>query len=135
MSRRPLSSAGASAAVSSSLSRVPAAEVAARGDAARAPWLVALVRADAAAADADDAGAAASGHLLEALRALAGDWQSRVGFAWADVDEAPAAMDDLRVFHVPELLLFADGRLLERGEGELSPSQLAAWLEHALGRR
>lgn len=138
MSRRPAAPASSPLASSSALPRVPAAEVASRGAAADEPWLVALVRPalpGAGGPDPDDAATTASAHLLAALRELAGGWQSRVGFGWADVDEAPAAMDDLRVFHVPELLLYADGRLLERGEGEMTPTHLAAWLEHALARR
>ena len=49
-----------------------------------------------------------------------------------DIDADPARMDDLRVFKVPELIVWAGGAVVERTEGGIDAAGARDLLVHAL---
>jgi thioredoxin 1 len=46
------------------------------------------------------------------------------------IDEDEELVDQYRLFTLPTLILFRDGREVARREGPLSPVALAAWISH-----
>lgn len=57
---------------------------------------------------------------------LAGEWGGRIKVVKVDVDHSPAPAMDYRVMSVPTLLLFKDGRELERMVGYKPKDQIVA---------
>lgn len=51
-----------------------------------------------------------------------------------DADENPAVMQAFGIQSIPTLLLFADGRLVDRVTGALPKPQLMAWVQRHLTR-
>lgn len=76
-----------------------------------------------------------SEELLASLERLAGEFSGRLELGRVDIDADPALMDALRVFKVPELIVYADGRIVERSEGSLDVDQGRQLLEYALAGR
>ena len=72
--------------------------------------------------------------LLGALSALPAEWEQKLTRVCIDVDEDPERMDALRVFKIPEMMLYASGRIVERSEGEQDLESLQAWLNYTLSR-
>lgn len=60
---------------------------------------------------------------------LSREMAGRVAFAKVNADENPGVMDAFGIQGIPTLLLFADGRLVDRVTGALPKPQLAQWLE------
>lgn len=88
------------------------------------PLLVCFTRKDFAPAE----------RLLTALSGLPAEWEEKLTRVCIDVDEDPERMDSLRVFKIPELMLYASGRVVERSEGEQDLESLQAWLRYSLSR-
>ncbi len=72
--------------------------------------------------------------LARALSALPKDLAARIDTLGVDADEEPRLCDELRVKKIPELLVFVDGRLVERAAGALDPIEAASFIEDALAR-
>lgn len=72
--------------------------------------------------------------LVRAVSAMPHDVKSRVEAVAIDVDDEPRLCDELRVRRVPELLVFVDGKLVQRTEGVLDPTEAASFVEDALAR-
>lgn len=72
------------------------------------------------------------GPIVEQLsREMAG----RVAFAKLNVDSSPQASQAFGIQSIPTLLVFRQGRLVDRIVGALPKPQLAAMIERHLGRR
>ena len=69
--------------------------------------------------------------IAPALHDLAGEMMGRVRIAKLNVDENPRTHAELRVSGIPTLVLFKDGREVDRQIGALPPSALRAWIEKA----
>ncbi len=75
--------------------------------------------------------------LLAALEAMPDEIAGRVESVKIDIDADAGAdaetIDELRIFKVPELILFgADGRIVERTEGEMNAEQVAELFTYVL---
>jgi thioredoxin-like negative regulator of GroEL len=78
------------------------------------------------------AGSAPSDTLATALEAIRPDLAERVDRVRVDMDEDKALMDELRIFKVPELFVYAEGQIVERTEGEMSTEQVEELLDYVL---
>jgi thioredoxin-like negative regulator of GroEL len=72
--------------------------------------------------------------LSRALSALPAHLAARIDTLGVDADSEPRLCDELRVRLIPELLVFVDGRLVERAAGALDPIEAASFIEDALAR-
>ena len=70
--------------------------------------------------------------LLEACAQVPAAVAGRYSFVAIDVDRDAARLDQLRIHKVPELILYASGRIVERSEGAMSAAELEALLEYVL---
>lgn len=66
---------------------------------------------------------------------LAKEMAGRVTFAKVDADTNPAIMGAFGIQGIPTLLVFQDGRLVDRVTGALPKAALAARLERTVARR
>jgi thioredoxin 2 len=71
--------------------------------------------------------------ISPALEAVARRQRGRLKLVKVNVDENPATARRFGVQGIPTLLLFRDGRLVDRSVGARGPDQLEAWIEGALG--
>jgi thioredoxin-like negative regulator of GroEL len=71
---------------------------------------------------------APSDALLAAVQAA-----GRVEVVSLDVDASPSSMDRWRIFKIPELLLVAGGRIVERTAGEMTAAQVRALYDEVFG--
>jgi len=69
--------------------------------------------------------------LAPMLEQLAGELNSRVKFAKADVDDMKDVAAYYDVTGVPTLMLFNDGKNVDKMVGMTSARQLRTWLENA----
>lgn len=106
------------------ISYMKAAQLAKTVASAPKPLLVCFTRRDFAPSD----------RLRTALHALPAAWEQKLSRICIDVDEDPETMDALRVFKVPEMMLYANGRVVERAEGEHDVEALESWLHDSLSR-
>jgi thioredoxin 1 len=60
------------------------------------------------------------------LEKLASGWGERVRIGKVDVDQSPELVASLRVMSVPTLILFMDGKEVQRSTGYLPPDRLLA---------
>jgi thioredoxin-like negative regulator of GroEL len=107
------------------LERLAAGQLLGRAKSSDAPLLAAIVR----------PAKAPSKTLLDALGALGREDTQGVKMVQIDMDEDPSVMDQLRVAYEPELILFDQGRVLERTDGAMSTEDVASFLKHALSLR
>jgi thioredoxin 1 len=73
--------------------------------------------------------------IAPSVDALAKELAGRVAFAKLHADENPRVMSQYGVQGLPTLLVFKDGRLVDRLVGAMPKPQIAAHLERHLGRR
>lgn len=73
--------------------------------------------------------------VAPSLEALARELAGRVVFAKLNADLNPRVMSQFGVQGLPTLLVFKDGRLVDRLVGAMPKPQIAAHLERHLGRR
>jgi thioredoxin 1 len=69
--------------------------------------------------------------LAPLLEQLAGEFDGRLKFAKANVDELPDIAGYFGITGVPTLMLFRGGNNVEQRVGLSSPRELRAWLENA----
>ena len=69
--------------------------------------------------------------LAPFLERLAGEFDGRIKFGKVNVDHAPELADRYDITGVPTLMLFRDGRVIDRSAGLPSPRVLKALLEKA----
>jgi len=69
--------------------------------------------------------------LTPFLEQLAGRFSGRVKFAKLDVDDAPELVGRYDITGVPTLMLFRNGRVIDRSAGLPAPRVLKASLENA----
>lgn len=65
--------------------------------------------------------------------ALAAEWSGRVAFGKLNVDLNPMVSQALGIQSIPTMLVYRDGRLVDRVVGALPKPQLAARLSRSLG--
>ncbi|HWH09032.1 MAG TPA: thioredoxin, partial [Candidatus Thermoplasmatota archaeon] len=65
---------------------------------------------------------------------VAQEMAGRVKVGKVNADESPAVMDAFGIQGIPTLLLFSNGRLVDRVTGALPKPQLSAWLERHAAR-
>lgn len=63
---------------------------------------------------------------------LAKDYDGRVLFAKMNTDENPATPTEFGIMSIPSLLLFKDGKLVDRAIGMRPKRALQEWLDTAL---
>jgi thioredoxin 2 len=71
--------------------------------------------------------------ISPALEEVARRQRGRLKLVKVNVDESPATARRFGVQGIPTLLLFRDGRLVDRSVGARGPDQLEEWIEGALG--
>ena len=104
------------------IARLAAKKLIGKGEGAQKPLIAAIVRRGAAPSDA----------LLKELEGISAETRGRVDVVAVDLDEDKAVMDELRVTAEPEIILWADGRIVERSEGEMTAEQVDALVAHTL---
>jgi len=70
--------------------------------------------------------------LAPVLERLADEWSDRVGFVKVNVDETPELAMRYQISGVPTLVMFADGRPVDRLVGLVPPRALEQWLAQGL---
>jgi thioredoxin 1 len=70
--------------------------------------------------------------LSPIVEELAGDYTGRVVFAKMNTDENPATPTELGIMSIPSLLLFKDGKLVDRAVGMRPKKALKEWIDGAL---
>ena len=65
---------------------------------------------------------------------VAQEMAGRVRVGKVNADESPRVMDAFGIQGIPTLLLFSDGRLVDRVTGALPKPQLVAWLQRHAAR-
>jgi len=63
---------------------------------------------------------------------LAGDYTGRVVFAKMNTDENPATPTEFGIMSIPSLLLFKDGKLVDRAVGMRPKKALQEWIDTSL---
>jgi thioredoxin 1 len=63
---------------------------------------------------------------------LAGDYTGRVVFAKMNTDENPATPTEFGIMSIPSLLLFKDGKLVDRAVGMRPKKALKEWIDASL---
>jgi thioredoxin 1 len=63
---------------------------------------------------------------------LSGDYTGRVVFAKMNTDENPATPTEFGIMSIPSLLLFKDGKLVDRAVGMRPKKALKEWIDGAL---
>jgi thioredoxin len=63
---------------------------------------------------------------------LAGEYTGRVAFAKMNTDENPATPTEFGIMSIPSLLLFKDGKLVDRAIGMRPKKALKEWIDGAL---
>jgi len=63
---------------------------------------------------------------------LAGDYAGSVVFAKMNTDENPATPTEFGIMSIPSLLLFKDGKLVDRAVGMRPKKALKEWIDGAL---
>jgi thioredoxin 1 len=63
---------------------------------------------------------------------LAGEYDGRVVFAKMNTDECPATPGQFGIMSIPSLLLFKDGKLVDRAVGMRPKKALQEWIDGAL---
>jgi len=63
---------------------------------------------------------------------LAGDYAGRVVFAKLNTDECPATPGKYGIMSIPSLLLFKDGKLVDRTVGMRPKKALQEWIDGVL---
>jgi thioredoxin 1 len=63
---------------------------------------------------------------------LAGEYDGRVVFAKMNTDECPATPSKYGIMSIPSLLLFKDGKLVDRAVGMRPKKALQEWIDGAL---
>ncbi len=67
--------------------------------------------------------------LAPLLEQFAAEFQGRIKFTKADVDEAPNLATQYEITGVPTLMLFRQGRAVDSLVGLVAPRTLKGWLE------
>lgn len=67
--------------------------------------------------------------IAPALEEIAGEQMGKVRIAKLNVDENPATQARLDVSGIPTLVMFKDGKEVDRMVGALPPPQLRAWIQ------
>jgi thioredoxin 2 len=70
--------------------------------------------------------------ISPALESVAERLRGRMKLVKVNVDESPATAGRFQVQGIPTLLLFRDGRLVDRSVGAQGAEQLQAWIEPQL---
>jgi thioredoxin 1 len=70
--------------------------------------------------------------LAPLLEQLAGEFQGRIKFTKANVDDTPELAATFQITGVPTLVLFRDGGPIDALVGMVSPKALKSWLESAV---
>ncbi len=63
---------------------------------------------------------------------LAGEYTGRVVFAKMNTDENPATPTEFGIMSIPSLLLFKDGKLVDRAVGVRPKTALKEWIDTSL---
>jgi thioredoxin 1 len=72
-------------------------------------------------------------YVAPVVEALSDEMAGRVKFVKLDIDETPGVADQLRIEGVPTLILFRDGKELDRQVGAAPKAAIKAWLDERLG--
>jgi thioredoxin-like negative regulator of GroEL len=72
--------------------------------------------------------------ISPALEDVATRLRGRIKLAKVNVDDNPGVSARFQVQGIPTLLLFRDGRLVDRSVGARGPDQLQQWVEGALAQ-
>lgn len=67
--------------------------------------------------------------IAPALEEIAGEMMGKIRIAKLNVDENPRTHAGLRVSGIPTLVMFKDGKEIDRVVGALPPPQLRAWIQ------
>lgn len=67
--------------------------------------------------------------IAPTLEEIAGEMMGKIRIAKLNVDENPQAHATLRVSGIPTLVMFKDGKEIDRVVGALPPPQLRAWIQ------
>lgn len=67
------------------------------------------------------------------IEELAGEFQDRMPIGKLNVDEHPDLAEKYRVSSLPTLIVFRDGKVLDRRAGTASRKRYRAWFEELLG--
>ena len=70
--------------------------------------------------------------LAPTLEALGRDYAERLPIGKLDIDQAPATAARMGIRSVPTLILFRDGRPLDRLSGVRSGAELQHWIDSTL---
>ena len=73
--------------------------------------------------------------LLASFAALEESALDGIEAVQVDMDEDPEVMNQLRVAYEPELILFDQGRIIERTDGDMNSRAVASFIKHALSLR
>ena len=68
------------------------------------------------------------------LDEVAGSYNGKLQIAKVNVDENPGVSQAFRVMSIPTLILFKDGREIDRKAGAMTADQIIAWSRQALNR-
>ena len=71
--------------------------------------------------------------LSPIVEELSKDYEGRVLFAKMNTDECPATPGQYGIMSIPSLLLFKDGKLVDRAVGMRPKKALQEWIDGALG--